>query len=171
MRSSALAICLLGLVLAAPVRSQAIADLPGQQAPVSVYASPETPSLKQLFNAQTLRVGQSYEFSYAGGAAGTMGLGVYTASLQWQPSARLAGRVDIGVAHSPFSSGLYESALGADSNQPQVFLRNAELAWKPTESTMVRFQIPQSPYGSSRMATAHSPPVATRPMDRALGRR
>ena len=162
MRSSALAICLLGLVLAAPVRSQAIADLPGQQAPVSVYASPETPSLKQLFNAQTLRVGQSYEFSYAGGAAGTMGLGVYTASLQWQPSARLAGRVDIGVAHSPFSSGLYESALGADSNQPQVFLRNAELAWKPTESSIVRFQIQQSPYGSYASPYGYSPYSAGR---------
>ena len=147
MRSAALALCLLGL-LAAPVRAQAVADLPAGQAPVSVYASSETPTLKQLFNAQTLRVRQSYEFSYTGGGAGTMGMGVYTASLQWQPSARLAGRVDVGVAHSPFSSGLYESALGAGAEQPQVFLRNAELAWKPTESSVVRFQVQQSPYGT-----------------------
>ena len=157
MRSAALALCLLGLVLAAPARSQAIADRPGQQAPVSVYASPETPTLKQLFNAQTLRVSQSYEFSYAGGAAGTMGLGVYTASLRWQPSARLAGRVDVGVAHSPFSSGLYESALGANGAQPRVFLRNAELAWKPTESSMLRLQVQQSPYGSYASPYGYSP--------------
>jgi hypothetical protein len=143
----------LGLALIVALASsashaQARADLPGQQAPVSVYASPETPTLKQLFNAQTLRVSQSYEFSYAGGGAGTMGLGVYTASLRWQPTAQLAGRVDLGVAHSPFSSGLYESALGANSEQPRVFLRNAELAWKPTENSMVRFQVQQSPYGA-----------------------
>ncbi|GAB5535580.1 MAG: hypothetical protein Rubg2KO_18290 [Rubricoccaceae bacterium] len=157
MRSAVLALCLLGLVLAAPAQSQAIADRPGQQAPVSVYASPETPTLKQLFNAQTLRVSQSYEFSYAGGGAGTMGLGVYTASLRWQPNARLAGRVDLGVAHSPFSSGLYESALGANSEQPRVFLRNAELAWKPTESSMVRFQVQQSPYGAYASPYGASP--------------
>ncbi len=157
MRSVALALCLVGFVLAAPARSQAISDRPGQQAPVSVYASSETPTLKQLFNSQTLRVSQSYEFSYAGGGAGTMGLGVYTASLRWQPSTRLAGRVDLGVAHSPFSSGLYESALGADSEQPRVFLRNAELAWKPTESSVVRFQIQQSPYG------AYASPYGTSP--------
>ena len=69
----------------------------------------------------------------------------------------LAGRVDLGVAHSPFSSGLYESALGANSEQPRVFLRNAELAWKPTESSMVRFQVQQSPYG------AYASPYGTSP--------
>ena len=147
MRYAVLTLCLLSLVLATPVSAQAISDRPARQAPVEVYASPSTPTLKQLFNSETLRVRQSVEFTTTTGGAGSLGLGVYTASLQWQPSARLAGRVDLGVAQSAFSSGLYESALGPDGARPRVFLRNAELAWKPTENSLVRFQVQQSPYG------------------------
>ena len=144
MRYAALTLC---LFVAVSARAQAIADRPAAQAPVEVYASPATPTLKQLFNSETLRVRQSVEFTTTTGGAGSLGLGVYTASLQWQPSARLAGRVDVGVAQSAFASGLYESALGPEGGQPRVFLRNAELAWKPSENSLVRFQLQQSPYG------------------------
>ncbi|MGB0191856.1 MAG: hypothetical protein ACPF9W_12925, partial [Nocardioides sp.] len=33
-----------------------------------------------------------------------LGLGVYTTSLRWQPSARLAGRVEVGFAHGAVGS-------------------------------------------------------------------
>ena len=90
------------------------------------------------------------------GFAGSVGLGVYTTSLRWQPSARLAGRVDVGVAHSPFGDGAVQSALGFDgAGDTRVFLRNAELAYRPTENSVIHFSVQQSPYGAYA-----SPPTA-----------
>lgn len=133
----------LAVVLAIPAAAQR-ADGPAQ-AP-AVAPVPLSPGA--LFNARTLQFSQSYEMSYTGGAGGSLGLGVYTGSVQWQPSAKLAGRVDVGVAHSPFGTGAVQSALGFDDGQPRVFLRNAELAYRPTENSVLHLSIQQSPYGA-----------------------
>lgn len=101
-----------------------------------------------LFNAQTLRIGHQVEMSYSGGAGGALGMGMYTSSVQWQPSARLAGRVDVGVAQPMFASGALASSLGAGATEPRVFLRNAEIAWRPTESATLHLSVQQSPYGA-----------------------
>jgi hypothetical protein len=148
MRLFLLTAALVFAVSVAPANAQSIANAPGRQAPVAVYDSPAVPSLGQLFNAQTLRFGQSYEMSYAGGAGGSLGLGVYTASLQWQPSSKLAGRVDIGLAHSPFGSGAVRTSLGFDDAPGRVFLRNAELAYRPTANSSIHLSVQQSPYGA-----------------------
>lgn len=142
MRTLALAVL---LAFAIPARAQRAADVPGRTATTVLSETPGGLGLGQLFNAQTLQFSQSAEMSYGGGAGGTVGLGVYTASLRWQPSAKLAGRVDIGVAQALAGSGFY-SGLGND--QPQVFLRNAELAYRPTENAVIHLSVRQSPYGS-----------------------
>ncbi|HLT46551.1 MAG TPA: hypothetical protein VK002_04925 [Rubricoccaceae bacterium] len=144
----ATAVLAAALALAAPARAQLRADLPGGPAPVAVYETPGALSLAQLFNARTLRIDHSYEFSYSSFAGGGLGLGVYTTSLGWQPTDRLAARVDVGVAHSPFGDGALRSALGFDQDTPaRVFLRNAEVAYRPTENSMLRLQVQQSPFG------------------------
>src|SRR5690606_1051296 len=115
---------------------------------VTVYETAGAPTLASLFNARTLRINHSYEFSYSSFAGDGLGLGVYTTSLGWQPSDRLAARVDVGVAHSPFGDGALRNALGFDQDAPaRVFLRNAELAYRPTENSLLRLQVQQSPYG------------------------
>jgi hypothetical protein len=139
------------LAVAAPAQAQRASDLPGRPAPVALTddGSGSALSLGQLFNAETVRFSQSYELSYSSGLGGGVGLGVYTTSLRWQPSARLAGRVDVGVAHSPFGDGAVQGALGFDgAGDTRVFLRNAELAWRPTENATLHLSVRQSPYGA-----------------------
>ena len=153
-----LALALL-LASALPARAQRAADVPGRPAPVALSATPGAPlSLGALFNAETLDFGQSYEASYVGGAGGSVGLGLYTASLRWQPSAKLAGRVDLGVAHSLFGDDAAQSALGlGGADGPRVFLRNAELAYRPSENATVHLSVRQSPYGAYASPYGYSP--------------
>ena len=136
------------LAAAVPARAQRAADVPGRPAPVALSETPSALGLGQLFNAETLAFSQSYEASYSGGAGGSLGLGVYTASLRWQPTDRLAGRVDVGVMHSPFGSSALQSGLGLEDGQPRVFLRNASLAYRPTENSLIHLSVSQSPYGA-----------------------
>ena len=133
-------------LLAAPsVVAQRAADVPGRPAPVALSETPGGLGLGNLFNAQTLDLSHSLEMSYGAGAAGSVGLGMYTSTLRWQPSAWLAGRVDVAVAQTLGASGLY---AGLGQAQPQVFLRNAELAIRPTENAQIHFRVSQSPYGA-----------------------
>ncbi|MDT0630294.1 hypothetical protein [Rubrivirga litoralis] len=144
-----LAVLALALAASTPAAAQRTADLPGRQAPVALTDAPGGLSLGKLFNAETLKLGHSYELSYGSGPAGGVGLGVFTSSLRWQPSAKLAGRVDVGVAHSPFGSAGVQSALGFDgASDVRVFLRNAELAYRPTENMTFQLRVQQSPHGT-----------------------
>lgn len=144
-----LALAVLLFAAAAPVRAQRAADVPGRAAPVVLSETPSALGVGDWFSAETLKFGQSYEASYSAGAGGSLGLGVYTASLQWQPTARLAGRVDVGVMHSPFGSSQIQGALGLDgAGDTRVFLRNAELAYRPTDNATLHLSVRQSPYGA-----------------------
>ena len=137
------------LASAVPAQAQRASDVPGRPAPVALSETPGAPlSLRTLFNAETLDFGQSYEASYVGGAGGSVGLGVYTATLRWQPTANLAGRVDLGVAHGLFGDAAAQSALGLGGDAPRVFLRNAELAYRPSENATIHLSVQQSPYGA-----------------------
>lgn len=136
------------LAFAVPVRAQRAADVPARPAPVALSETPSALGIGQLFNAETLKFSQSYEASYSAGAAGALGLGMYTATLRWQPTQRLAGRVDVGVMHGLFGSDALQSGLGLDgSGDTRVFLRNAELAYRPTENATLHLSVRQSPYG------------------------
>ena len=149
-RAATVAVILLALY-AAPASAQLRSDLPGQPAPVSVYAdgAQSVPSLGSLFNRSNFRVNTSYEFSASAFGGESLGLGVFTTSLRWQPSDRLAARVDVAAAHSPFGSAGVQSAMGFDSDTPaRVYLRNAEIAYRPTENSMLTLQIQQSPFGT-----------------------
>ena len=144
-----LAVLALALVVAAPASAQRTADLPGRQAPVALTDGGGGLSLARLFNAETVKLSHSYELSYGSGPTGGVGLGVYTSSLRWQPSEKLAGRVDVGVAHSPFGSSGVQSALGFEgTGDVRVFLRNAEVAYRPTENMTLQLRVQQSPYGA-----------------------
>jgi hypothetical protein len=148
MRYLPFVVLLLALFAAQQAQAQLRADVPARPAPVAVYEQPTGFALGQLFNAETLRLSHSYELSYSSFGGQGIGVGLYTSSLRFQPSDRLAARVDVGVAHSPFGSSALQSRFGFSSEQPaQIFLREATLAYRPTENSMITFSFQQSPFG------------------------
>jgi len=71
---------------------------------------------------------------------------MYTNSMQWQFSSKLAARVDVAASYSPLGSQSGMSVTG--SNDSRVFVKNAELAYRPKENMEFHFSFRQSPYGS-----------------------
>lgn len=148
MRYLPVVVLLLALFAAQHAQAQLRAEVPARPAPVALYQQPAGFGLGQLFNAETLRLSHSYEFSYSSFGGHGIGVGLYTSSLRFQPSERLAARVDIGVAHSPFGSSALQNRFGFSAEQPaQIFLREATLAYRPTENAVITFSFQQSPFG------------------------
>jgi hypothetical protein len=147
------------LAVAVPAQAQLRAELPTGPAGVAVFDQPTGGSfLSQYVNAETVKVSHSYELSYSSFGSEGVGLGVYTTSLRFQPTDRLAARVDVGVAHSPFGSSALQQGLGfGPDSQAQVYLRNATLAYRPTENTMFTISVQQSPFGSYASPYGYAP--------------
>ena len=99
--------------------------------------------LDHLFDSEHFQMAHSYEMSFSSFGGSSSSLGMYTNTVMWQPSESLAARVDVAVAHSPFGN----SALGQQQDA-QVFLRNAQVAYKPMDNMEIRFNMRQSPHGS-----------------------
>lgn len=102
-------------------------------------------SLNRFFSPEHFRMGHSFEMStssYGGGSS----LAMYTNSMMWQFNSKLAARVDLSMAYSPMNNQMGASVTG--SNNGQVFLRNAEVAYRPTDSIRMHFSVRQSPYGA-----------------------
>lgn len=136
------------LLLSAPAHAQLRADLPSGNAPVVVSEAPAGFSLRSLLNPDHFKIAHSYEMSFSSFGGQSLGLGVYTTSLRFQPTDRLAARVDVGVAHSPFGSDGVQQRLGFTQESPaQVYLQNAQIAYRPTENSVIQLQFQQSPFG------------------------
>lgn len=82
-------------------------------------------------------------FSSMGGQGRT--LGQYTNTMRWQFNDQLAARVDVAFMHSPFGNESFSPNDGGLADQ--IYLRNAEVAYRPTENMQFRFSVQQSPYG------------------------
>ena len=104
------------LFLAVPAQAQLRANVPSQSGTAAVYQSQTGFSLRSLINPDHFKIGQSYEMSFSSFGGQSLGLGVYTTSLQFQPNDKLAARVDVGVAHSPFGSEGVQQSLGVMVN-------------------------------------------------------
>jgi hypothetical protein len=82
-------------------------------------------------------------FSSMGGEGHT--LGQYTNTMRWQFNDQLAARVDVAFMHSPFGNEAFSP--NANGIGDQIYLRNAEVAYRPTDNMQFRFSVQQSPYG------------------------
>jgi hypothetical protein len=104
-------------------------------------------SLDRLFSPEHFRMSHSVEFtSGAMGAGAGFSLGVYTNTMQWQVDDKLAARLDLAVA--TFPTGVAPRGFGvAPSQGVQAYVRNAEIAYRPTRSSEIRLQFQQNPYG------------------------
>lgn len=138
-------LCLVILLsVAQPAEAQLRDDIRVREAPTQLYAPDSGPNLLgTLFSEEHFRMGHSYEMSFSSFGGRSASLGMYTNSLMWQFNDKLAARADISVSHSPFSRG-----AGFQDQDPRIFLRNAEIAYRPTDNMRLHFQIRQSPYGA-----------------------
>ena len=148
MRATVSMICLLAVLsFAIPAQAQLRGDVQGLRAPAKLYDQGDaTFALNKLFSPEHFRMQHSYEMSFGSFGGNSSSLGMYTNTMMWQFNNKLAARVDVSFAHSPFSG---DDAFGSQFDQGgRVFLRNAEIAYRPTENTQFHFSIQQSPYGS-----------------------
>lgn len=146
MRKTLSLLCLIAFLgVAVPAQAQLRDAVQEYRAPARLYDTGGAALLfNKLFNPAIFRMSHSFEMSMGSFGGQTNSLGMYTNTLAWQFSDELAARVDLSLAYSP----LQNEALGFGEQKPQVFLRNAEVAWRPSENVQFHLQVRQSPYGS-----------------------
>lgn len=147
----ALSVLWLVMFLAAvsPAQAQLRSGEHTRQSPVRIYDGGQTAlTLNKLFSPEHFRMSHSYEFSTGsfGGESGS--LGMYTNTMMWQFSQKLAARVDLSYAHQPFGGSMLSGSGGQEVGGGQFFLRNAEIAYRPSENVHLHFSVRQSPYGA-----------------------
>lgn len=142
MRSTLLLFFLVvSLCVAAPAQAQFRTDAQGPSSARVYDEGRFQAALGKVFSAEHFRMGHTYEMSYNSFGGQSASMGMYTSSFMWQFDQKLAARVDVSMMQ-PFGGELF----GQDQSM-RVFLRNAEIAYRPSENTEIRFQMRQSPYG------------------------
>lgn len=97
----------------------------------------------KLFGLVGFEMGHSYEMMFGSFAGQGYNQNIYTNTMHLYFNDRLTGRLDLGVAHSPFGNNLMSDNQGA-----QFFIRNAELNYSFSENTHLSVSYRQLPYSS-----------------------
>lgn len=106
--------------------------------------------MKTVFNPEYFSMGHSFEMNFGSSRYGSSSLAMYTNSLQWEFGEKLAARADVSVAYSPFGNSGYGQSTNPtslSSRSAEVFLRNAELVYRPSENVRLNLSYHRSPYG------------------------
>jgi hypothetical protein len=145
MRTSIFVLLFLALLfVSSPVRAQLRSAGSPADASVQLYDQGSTGfSLNKYFSPEHFTMSHSFELSSFGGNSMSM----YTNSMQWQFSSKLAARVDVAAAYSPLSSQSGMSVTGQSDSR--VFVKNAQLAYRPKENMEIHLSFRQNPYGSN----------------------
>ncbi len=127
-----------------PAMAQYRKDARVDTAPVEVYDENQSFSFRDMFNRNRFQIRNSYELST--GSYGGMGLttGALTSSVMWRMSNKLHARADVSLLHTPFGTGDFSQALGSDSYN-KLYIRNAELMYKPTANSSLHLSFHQNP--------------------------
>lgn len=104
--------------------------------------------LNTLFNPAHFQMSHSVEMAVGSSGGQTNSLGMYTNTLAWNFNNKLAARADISLAYSPFSSGSITNPGSLSSKNGEVFLRNAEVTYMPTDNVRLHVAYQRSPYGA-----------------------
>ncbi len=149
MRKTLSMLCLLVfLVTALPAQAQLRADVYSQRSPAKLFDQGGAGfALNKLFSPEHFRMGHSYEMSFGSFGGQSSSLGMYTNTMMFQFNQKLAARVDLSFAHSPFGGSGLGSGFGPDERGGKFFLQNAEIAYRPAENVQLHFSMRQSPYG------------------------
>lgn len=146
MRKTLSLLCLVAFLgMAVPAQAQLRNAVQEQHASSRLYDSGAAGFLlNKVFNPSIFRMSHSVEMSFGSFGGRSSSLGMYTNTMAWQFNDKLAARVDLSMAYSPFSN----EAFGSSEQRPRVFLRNAEIAYRPSKNIELHLQVRQSPYGS-----------------------
>jgi hypothetical protein len=144
---------------AVPAEAQLRDQVPARTAPANVMEDSGTGFLlNRLFSPEHFRIGHSYELSYGSFGGSGLTTGTYTNSMMWHFNSRLAARVDVGFMHTPLGTGNFAQQFGGQDSFGRVYLQNAEVAYRPSDNTVIHFSFRQSPYGAyMRPYGYHSP--------------
>lgn len=134
------------LGIAVPARAQLRSQVATEESAVRVYDYGKSGfSLDRFFSPAHFRMSHSFEFSTGSFGGGSSSVGMYTNSMRWQFSSKLAARADVAYAYSPDGGNNLNNVVGG--NNGRLFVRNAELAYRPTENMQIHLSYRQSPYG------------------------
>ncbi len=142
-------LCLVAcLAFVTPAQAQMRGDVQTAKAPTQLYDTGGAAfSLNKLFSPAHFQMSHSYEMSMGSfGGGNSYSMGAYTNTLAWQFSDKLAARADVSFAFSPFGGNALGDEGGIENGR--LFLRNAEIAYRPKENMLFHIRVQQSPYGS-----------------------
>ena len=137
------------LFAAVPAEAQMRETALEQRAPAKLYNNTESSgfTLNKLFDPSHFRMSQSIEFSSSSFGGQTSSVGMFTNSMMWQFNEKLAARVDVSAAYSP-NAASFSNTSGNLNGNTQIFVRNAEIAYRPSENVQLHLSFSQSPYGT-----------------------
>jgi len=99
------------------------------------------------FDPSRFTMRHSVEFSYQSFAGQGMSLGTYTNTMMYQFADNLNARADVSMSFTP-SNALSSFGTKGANNFSGVYLRNAQLSYRPWDNVQVQVQYSQLPYGS-----------------------
>lgn len=102
-------------------------------------------SLNRYFTPEHFRMSHTFEASSSSWGGGSS-MAMYTNTMQWHFNNKLAARLDVSAASQLGGNQRLAQAFGQNPNQ--VFIRNAELAYRPTDNVQIHLSMRRSPYGS-----------------------
>jgi len=117
-----------------------------QETQVSVSKLGDSSPLSYLFgwfNPDKFMMRHSFDMSYTTFGGQGLSLGTYTNSMMYQFADNLQARADIAFSFSPYSS----VAQFNKSDLSKVYLKNAEVNYKPWDNTSISLSYHQLPYG------------------------
>ena len=149
----------LAIMLVLPVRAQFREAVPKTHPPVRLYEATGKVGafLGRMFSPSVFQMNHSFEMSAGSFGGQGFSMGMYTNTMSWQFSDKLAARMDVAVAYSPQNQVAHRTGFGQQNAGPRVFLRNAEIAWKPAKNVRLQLQVRQSPYGRGYGHMGYSP--------------
>jgi len=113
----------------------------------SLITAPPSTVLFGWFDPSKFSMHHSVEFSYMSFAGQGMTMGTYTNSMMYQFADNLNARADVSMSFTPTNSFSSFGTKGAN-NFSGLYLRDAQINYRPWENFQVRLQYSQMPYGS-----------------------
>ncbi len=133
------------IVLTQSVSAQYRADLPGYFDYTGPLIDDRAPTIQNKLNRffSSIKMQHTYNMSFNSFGGNYQNVNAYTNSMFFNFSEKITGRVDISFFHTPFSQN--NQVMGGKNFQNKVSISNAELNFKLSENSYLRFQYQKFP--------------------------
>lgn len=99
----------------------------------------------RLFSSDKFRMNQTYSLSFMSGGGQSVGLSAFTNTFSYKASEDFFISADVTALYSPYSSLGHDHANSLNG----IYLSNARLDWKLSESSFLRVSYNRAPYSYS----------------------